>query len=324
MTRTDEGPPVALTMGDPAGIGPEVLLKALGRSEADFRPVIFGAANYLRSLDRDLGTELDWSRIELVSTGDFPYPPSWGKVSRDCGQLAMEALSQASRYCRDGGAHLLVTAPVNKEALHLAGFPSPGQTEFVASFFGESRPSMAFFSDPLNVLLATTHIPLRDVPDSLSAEDLVRRSEQFREALYRLLGRPPLIAVCGLNPHASEGGLFGDEEETVVKPALDQLRRRFGPDAFSGPYPADTVFWKAIHAEFDGVVALYHDQGLIPVKLLAFDRAVNVTLGLPIVRTSPDHGTAFDIAGSNQADPGSMVAAIEYGLKLTAHLRRPA
>lgn len=323
MTTSNEGPSVALTMGDPAGIGPEVLLKALALSEARFHPVIFGATDYLHCLDRDIGTGLNWSRIEIVPSGGCPYPPSWGRVSSSSGRLAMDTLSQAIRYCRDGGARLLVTAPVNKRALHLAGFTSPGQTEFIASFFAGSRPSMAFFSDPLNVLLATTHVPLRMVPELIEASDLIRRSKQFREALCHLLGRPPRIAVCGLNPHASEEGLFGDEEEKVVQPVVRQLRKMFGNEAFSGPHPADTVFWQSVHGEFDGVVALYHDQGLIPVKLLAFDRAVNVTLGLPIVRTSPDHGTAFDIAGSNRADPGSMLAAIEYGLRLTSHFKGP-
>ncbi|MBI4447091.1 MAG: 4-hydroxythreonine-4-phosphate dehydrogenase PdxA [Acidobacteria bacterium] len=308
--------------GDPHGIGPEILLKALVRflPEAAFRPIIVGPASYLRSLRRDLKLSLEIERVEIVSAGEFAYPPPWGTVDSRAGQFAMGSLRKAVEYCRNHGHPLLVTPPISKRAASLAGFTYPGQTEFIASFFDGCKPAMAFFSDTLCVLLATAHIPLRDVPQALCPENLVYQSRLFYKALQRAGTLQPRIAFCGLNPHASEGGLFGDEEKKLLEPVLERLREEFGPRVFLGPFPSDTIFMRAVRHEFDGIVALYHDQGLIPLKLLAFDRAVNVTLGLPLTRTSPDHGTAFEIAGKFQADPASMIASIEWGLKLTAGL----
>jgi 4-hydroxythreonine-4-phosphate dehydrogenase len=198
----------------------------------------------------------------------------------------------------------------------MAGFDHPGQTEYVGSFFGHSDPAMAFFSERLNVLLVTVHIGLKEVFEELTMERMVAKSKLFCLALKKLGTAHPHIAFCGLNPHASENGLFGDEEEDLIAPALAKLNGDLGRGTFLGPYPADTIFLKALNGEFDGVVAHYHDQGLIPLKLVAFDSAVNTTLGLPVVRVSPDHGTAFDIAGKGIADPGSMMAAIRCGIAL--------
>ncbi len=305
-------------MGDPHGIGPETLLKALAElgPESGFQPVVFGSARYLSALARDLGLSLPHSWLQVHSIDDFPYPPSWGRLDRRAGELAVASLAAAARFCRDGGARALVTAPINKAAAARAGFSHPGQTEFVASHFPGREPAMAFFSRQLNVLLATVHIPLREVFERLTPALLVEKTRLFHAALRRLGRERPRLALCGLNPHASEGGLFGDEEETVLAPALEVLRRELGREAIDGPHPSDTIFRRAAAGEFDGVIALYHDQGLIPLKLLAFDSAVNTTLGLPIVRVSPDHGTAFDIAGRGVADPGSMVEAIRLGLRL--------
>jgi 4-hydroxythreonine-4-phosphate dehydrogenase len=214
---------------------------------------------------------------------------------------------------------------VSKEALHRAGFTYPGQTEFLGSFFEASDPTMVFLSEKLKVALVTVHTALRNVFHELTVDRVVARSTIFLEGLKKLGIEHPRVAVAGLNPHASEGGMFGDEEEQVIVPAIKLLEGTVGPGVFSGPFPPDTVFAKALEGKFDGVVAQYHDQGLIPLKLVAFDSGVNTTLGLPIVRTSPDHGTAFDIAGTGVADPSSMIAAIEWGIKLTAdHSPGPA
>jgi 4-hydroxythreonine-4-phosphate dehydrogenase len=307
-------------MGDPHGIGPEVLLKSLqhllpGRS---IKPIIFGAEDYLSELYTSLKLNFDWKDVTLFDVGSFPYPPSWGLVDADSGRSALNSLRSAILYCRDQRHALLVTAPVSKEALHLAGFSDPGQTEYVGSFFGPSDPTMVFLSEPLKILLVTVHTSLRNVFQELTIERIVAKCNLFLQALVKLGIEQPRIAVCGLNPHASEKGLFGAEEAEVIIPAMRQLERTVGSGSFWGPYPADTVFARAAGGEFDGVVAHYHDQGLIPLKMVAFDSAVNTTLGLPIIRTSPDHGTAFEIAGKGIADPGSMIAAVEWGIRLTS------
>jgi len=314
-----EGLPVVFSMGDPHGIGPEVLLKALHSSlgQRRIRPVIFGAPQYLHQLRRDLALSSELDHLEMVSVSDYDYPPEWGRVAAQAGRFALDCLKAAVAHCQEENLPLLVTAPVNKKALHLAGSSMTGQTELVASFFPEAEPVMAFFSDRFHLLLLTTHIPLREVPESLSSQELVRKTEVFIEALRAVGIDSPSVAVCGLNPHASEDGLFGGEEEQVLKPALDTLAQKYCARIVSGPFPPDAVFRRAASGEFHGVVALYHDQGLIPLKLLAFDTAVNVTLGLPLTRTSPDHGTAFEIAGQGVADPGSMVAALDWGLRLS-------
>lgn len=304
--------------GDPNGIGPEVLLKCLEASDLSYlNPILFGPPGYLKSLHRDLGLKFDWRNVQVNSVGEYPYPPRWGKLDREAGSVALESLERSILFCRQEGLPLLVTPPVNKEALHDAGFGFPGQTEFVASFFGCDNPTMAFFSDQLKVVLVTTHLPLIEVSEALNIEILVHKGQLFRDAFRRFGSVDPRIAVCGLNPHASEGGLFGKEEELLIEPAVRKLNQISNREIFFGPFPADSLFWRAIQGEFDGVVALFHDQGLIPLKMVAFDNAVNVTLGLPIIRCSPDHGTAFDIAGQGVADPGSMLAAIKWGLRLT-------
>jgi len=312
---------VVFSMGDPHGIGPEVLLKSLqhllpGRS---IKPIIFGAQGYLSELYASLNLDFDWKDLKLFDVGSLPYPPSWGLVGTNSGKVALNSLRSAILYCRDQQHPLLVTAPVSKEALHLAGFSDPGQTEYVGSFFKSSDATMVFLSEPLKILLVTVHIALRNVFQELTIERIVTKCNLFLQALVKLGIEQPRIAVCGLNPHASESGLFGTEEAEVIVPAMRQLERTAVSGSFSGPYPADTVFARTVAGEFDGVVAHYHDQGLIPLKMVAFDSAVNTTLGLPIVRTSPDHGTAFDIAGKGIADPGSMIAAVEWGIKLTTN-----
>jgi len=214
----------------------------------------------------------------------------------------------------DGTVQAVATAPVNKEAFRLAGLQWAGHTDLLAHLTGARRVAMMFYSDRLLVVLATVHIPLAEVPAALTQEHLQATIALTAEAVPRFTKVPPRIAVAGLNPHAGEHGLFGGEEERAIAPAIAACRAR-GIDV-SGPYPADTVFVRATRGEFDVVVACYHDQGLIPVKLIAFGQAVNVTLGLPIVRTSVDHGTAFDIAGKGVADPQSMIAAVLLAARL--------
>jgi 4-hydroxythreonine-4-phosphate dehydrogenase len=320
-TLPDSPAEIAFSLGDPHGIGPEVLLRALCRlSETDsFRGIIFGPEQYLLRLAETLGLQPDFHRHRIIPQPEYAFPPPWGEVSPRAGRAAWDSLEAAVEYCRDvlasGRRPLLVTPPVHKAALQAAGFPFPGQTEFLASAFPGSEATMAFFSHRFHIILVTTHLGLREVFDHLSPDLIVQRTRLFHRTLAGLLGRPPRIALAGLNPHASEGGRFGDEEARILEPALRRLAAE-GCAGVSGPWPPDSVFRQADQGEFDGVVALYHDQGLIPLKLVAFHTAVNTTLGLPVFRTSPDHGTAFDIAGRGTADSRSMEAAIQWGLRL--------
>lgn len=317
--------PIVFSMGDPNGIGPEVLLKSLnhflpGRAVS---PVVAGDRRYLRNLYESLNLSFAFESLEIVEVRAERYPPRWGTVEQQAGRVAGDSLQRAVEICCERDYPLLVTPPVNKAALHLAGFDFPGQTEFVASFFPGCVPCMAFFSDCFHVVLATVHIPFGQILRDLTLEVLLQKSELFVRALQSISARPPRVAVAGLNPHASEGGLFGSEERALLEPAVKELQKRFPQADVSGPYPPDTVFLRALRGEFDGVVSLYHDQALIPLKLVAFESAVNTTLGLPIVRTSPDHGTAFEIAGQGKADPASMTSAIEWGLRLAYADRFP-
>jgi 4-hydroxythreonine-4-phosphate dehydrogenase len=283
-------PRIAITEGDPAGIGPEIARRAASDSRvlAVCEPVLYGAA-----------------------AGDRFTP---GVLSADAGRAAYDAIVRAAADAMQGDVAALATAPINKEALRLAGLPWSGHTDLLAHLTGASRVAMMFFSDELRVVLATIHVPLAEVPRLLTQSLMEQTIALTALELPRFDKVPPRIAVAGLNPHAGEHGLFGREEETVIAPAIACCQAK-GIDV-SGPFPADTVFVRARKGEFDVVVACYHDQGLIPVKLVAFGRAVNVTLGLPIVRTSVDHGTAFDIAGQGVADAGSMIEAVLLAARL--------
>jgi 4-phospho-D-threonate 3-dehydrogenase / 4-phospho-D-erythronate 3-dehydrogenase len=287
-------PRVAITIGDPAGIGPEIAAKAAAdpRVREVCVPVLFG-------------------RI---------YTPGIraGALSAEAGRAAYEAVVAAAGAAMSGEVDAIATAPINKEALALAGLPWRGHTDLLAHLTGAAPVAMMFYSEALRVVLATVHVPLAEVPRALTRaalDDVIRLSAR---GLPRFGFERPRLAVCGLNPHAGEGGVLGDEERRVMAPAIEACRR--DGIGVTGPYPADTLFVRASRGEFDAVIACYHDQGLIPVKLLAFGKAVNVTLGLPIIRTSVDHGTAFDIAGRHAADHGSMVEAV----RLAARLARTA
>ncbi len=286
-------PRVAITVGDPAGIGPEIAAKAAAdpRVRDACAPIIYAPPDVER------------------------FVP--GRVSAEAGQAAYATLVRAVEDAMAGRVEAIATAPVNKLAFARAGLPWKGHTDLLGHLTGAPRVAMMFYAEPLRVVLATVHIPLAEVPAALTRETLDGVLDLTAEALPRFGYPRPRIALAGLNPHAGEGGVLGGEEIATLGPAAAAARAR-GLDV-SDPIPGDTVFVRAVRGEFDVVVASYHDQGLIPVKLLAFGTAVNVTLGLPIIRTSVDHGTAFDIAGRGIADPGSMVQAVLLAARLAAH-----
>ena len=288
-------PRVAITVGDPAGIGPEIAAKAAGdpRVVEACDPLIY------------------------APPASATFVP--GVLSGDAGRAAYDVIVRAVADAQRGAVAAIATAPVNKEAFRLAGLPWSGHTDLLAHLTGARDVAMMFYSEALRVVLATIHIPLADVPRALTAASLEATIRLTACELPRFGIMKPRIAVAGLNPHAGEHGLFGREEETAIAPAIAACRAQ--DIDVSGPFPGDTVFVRARRGEFDVVVACYHDQGLIPVKLVAFGQAVNVTLGLPIVRTSVDHGTAFDIAGKGVADPASMIAAVLLAARLAGSKR---
>lgn len=285
-------PRIAITAGDPAGIGPEIAAKAA------VDPRVLEVCEPLVYAPPDAAT----------------FAP--GVLSGQAGQAAYDLIVRAVRDAEAGVVDAVATAPVNKEAFKLAGIPWAGHTDLLAHLTGAPRVAMMFHSDVLRVVLATVHIPLADVPRAITRDTMAATIRLVASELPRFGVPLPRIGVAGLNPHAGEHGLFGREELDAVAPAVEACRAD-GIDV-SGPFPGDTVFVQATRGVFDVVIACYHDQGLIPVKLLAFGRAVNVTIGLPIIRTSVDHGTAFDIAGKGVADHGSMVAAVLLAAQLTA------
>jgi 4-hydroxythreonine-4-phosphate dehydrogenase len=288
-------PLIALTVGDPSGIGPEIAVAAAAdpRVLAVCRPVIYGPR----------------SAEELAA---FPC----GRIDAVSGRVAYDTIVRAVTDALAGRVHAIATAPVNKAAFALAGLEWKGHTDLLAHLCGVSDAAMMFWSDELRVVLATVHIPLAEVPGALSVEGLDRLIRLTAASLPRFGIEAPRLALAGLNPHAGEDGLLGGEEDAVMRPAVARARAA-GIDV-QGPLPADTLFVRAARGEFDAVIAAYHDQGLVPVKLLAFGRSVNVTLGLPIVRTSVDHGTAFDIARTGRADASSMVEAVLLAARLVA------
>jgi 4-hydroxythreonine-4-phosphate dehydrogenase len=333
----DYRPTIGITMGEPAGIGPEVIVKALCdpvlRHKAHF--IIYGM-NELLHYAADLAEfDVFWWRDQYngrlrsyphdVVVVDYDQYSMLGTAIRAPSKMGGEA---SMRFCLDAidaakGKLIdaVVTAPIAKQSWKLAGFHFPGHTELFAQQTGARRFAMMFAGGPLKVVLATVHVPLMGLWGRLNIGAVFQPIELVHQALVEWFDIPkPRIAVCGLNPHAGENGQFGDEEERIIEPAILMAKDQ-GADV-SGPYPPDTIFMRARDGHFDAVVAMYHDQGLIPVKLLAFDQAVNITLGLPIIRTSPDHGTAFDIVGRNRANPGSMRAAIELAIDLAIKKHR--
>jgi 4-hydroxythreonine-4-phosphate dehydrogenase len=343
--RMSNLPCLLMTLGDVAGIGPEVIVRAWKNPELHrlCRPIVVGDAGWLRRTAAWLQLPMD-----VVGISDPEHAASdplrlnciqatrqdlrnipMGQVSAAAGRAAYDFLIAAIDLAMAGKADGLVTAPLHKEGLHAAGLPYPGHTEILAERTGTSKFAMMLYVEgggnakngkqqlthPLAVSHVTLHMALKDVFAHLTTEAVLAKIELTATILHRLLGRPARIGVCGLNPHASDGGLFGDEESRIIAPAVVAAQR--AGHAVSGPWPSDTLFLRAFGGEFDGVVAMYHDQGHIAVKLMAGYRAVNVSLGLPIVRTSVAHGTAYDIAGKGIADADGMLAAVRVAAKLS-------
>ncbi len=289
-----ECPVIGLVAGDPAGVGPELL----GSLLKNFPHVEQG---------------LEHVRFEII--GD-PSPCHPGHPDCEGSLRAIASLEEAARRAVTGELAAVVTGPVSKKLLHQAGFAFPGQTEFFAARAGVKNFAMLLTGGPLTVALVTAHIPLRDVATLLTSEEIVRVGGLLADFLKRRGISTSRIAVAGLNPHAGEHGDLGQEEERVIAPALSLLRGTHSEAIFSGPWSPDTIFWRAAQGEFDAVLCMYHDQGLIPLKLLGFHDGVNVTLGLPFIRTSPDHGTAYDLAGKGLARPDSFLAAVRLAAAL--------
>jgi 4-hydroxythreonine-4-phosphate dehydrogenase len=329
---------IGVTTGDPAGIGPEVSLRAAQEPELQglSKLVLFGDWEILKSQAAELGLAFDFERVSNSDLDDERSIPERvivdvpaqkhvitpGRGSAASGDAAARNILECTAACKSGRLEAMVTAPLNKTFLRAAGYPYPGHTEFLADLCGGIPVAMAFLTDRLKVVLATIHLPLQLALDQIS-ESLILEKLGILLREFPRLGLPcRRVAVAGVNPHAGEGGLLGREETERVEPAILQARRLHPGIVIEGPVPADTLFYRAFQGEFDAVLALFHDQGLAPIKLVGFGEAVNVTLGLPFLRTSVDHGTAFDIAGTGRARHSSMVAAIRWALQLSRGTRR--
>ncbi len=289
-------PRLAVTLGDPRGIGPEVVERALTGGGLDAEITVIGPDDEIQGLPA----------VRKIGLG------TWGRGQGEelAGRMAGRGVEEAVRLALVGDVEAIVTGPVHKRALHLAGYRYPGLTEMLAHLAGDVDVAMMLATGSLRVVLVTTHLPLRDVPEQVTTERVVRCGRITESALRQWWGLArPRLAVCALNPHAGESGLFGDEDDRVLRPAAEAL-------GAAGPVPADTVFVRALRGEFDAVLTPYHDVGMTAVKVAGFGRGVNVTLGLPFPRVAPDHGTALDIAGKGVADPGSMRAALELAARL--------
>ena len=329
---TDERPILGITMGDPYGIGPEIVAKTLADASvrARARFAVFGFSEQLGYALDAVETDVVWHRehhedvrrfawdVTALDFDEFAAPAETEARANIYGGRASSAFVEAAVAAAQAGAiDALATAPISKTAWKLAGVPFPGHTELLAKRTNTRHFAMMFVTDTLKVVLATIHEPLLALRDLLTIGCVFNPIDLAHDALKRLFGiEKPRIAVCGLNPHAGEDGRFGDEEKRVIAPAI--LMAAEAGINVSGPYPADTLFARAVAGQFECVIAMYHDQGLSPVKLLGWRSAVNLTLGLPFIRTSPGHGTAFDIAGLNRADPAPMTAAVKLAIDLAA------
>ena len=326
--------PLAITMGDPAGIGPEIAVKALSSPRFSGSAVVLGDPLVMEQAVESFGGSMRLQPVDnidcaapgfinVLPTSDLAAHPGFGEVDALCGKAAFDAITAGIDLAKRGVVSGIVTAPINKEAFSAASIPFPGHTEILAERGGADRVAMMLANDELRTVLVTIHCSLRDAIERADFDAQMSAIRLADEGGRRLgIGRPR-VAVAGLNPHAGEGGLFGDEEIRIIGPAIEAAREE-GIDV-SGPWPGDTVFMQARKGRFDVVVAQYHDQGLIPVKYMGLEKGVNITLGLPFVRTSPDHGTAFDIAGKGIADETSLLTAIAYANQMIgASARRGA
>ena len=331
MNSRNDRPLIAITMGDPGGIGAEVIVKALADSELrrSARFAIFGLHEIMSYAADQAEVMPYWFRIphdemSLIESGvvvaDFDeyalFSPVLKRPTAESGHASMRFLDEAVSAVRFGKFNALVTGPISKTSWRMAGYKFPGHTEKLARALNVKRVTMMFAAGKLRIALASIHEALFELQNTFTIGKVFQPIDLLAEALRDWFGiESPRIAVAGLNPHAGEGGQFGDEESRIIEPAM-VMARELGIDV-TGPFPADTLFHQAIHTnKYDGIVAMYHDQGLIPVKMHAFNEAVNLTLGLPIIRTSPSHGTAFDIVGQNKADAQSMKVAIRLAIQL--------
>ncbi len=320
-------PTIAITIGDAAGIGPEVAIKAAADEaiREQCRPVLIGDRSYLKHLAKKLGIGRGLSdfvddvpttpdAVEVYQAGELPREFVSGIDSAVTGKASAECIETAVELWKRGTVDAVATAPISKKAIGLGGFDYPGHTEFLAELTGTKNFAMSFFAEKLRVVLLSTHVSLRDAIELVERASLAKLIRFSNDRFSELLHRPVKLAVAGLNPHASEFGMFGEEEAQQITPAIEECRAA-GIDV-SGPYSPDTIFLRGYRGEFDAIIACYHDQATIAVKSLSFGASVNVTLGLPLIRTSVDHGTAFDIAGKGLAESSSMKAAVSLAAEL--------
>lgn len=330
--RQRRRPRIAVTLGDPNGIGPEVVLKTLSDSRMlrHVEPIAVGSAAVLEAHAQEIGYgHLPVHKVEALPEGPLPddgitvldveegerTKVEWGRITEAGGRLAMRAVECAVDLCMDGRAEAMVTAPISKEAITKAGYNVPGHTEFIAERAGSDAFTMMMVTEGLRVGLVTGHIPIWDVPKGITQQAVLGKLGVISRSLKRDFGvARSKIAVLGLNPHASDGGVLGKEEAEAILPAISQACE--AGDLVFGPFPADSFFGIGGYRVYDAVLAMYHDQGLIPFKTLAFESGVNFTAGLPIIRTSPDHGTAYNIAGEGKASPGSMRSALYLAIDI--------
>ena len=305
---------IGVSIGDPNGIGVEVALRAtieVSSQESEVSVFLIGDRNLIFSESQKLGVPCP----KILDPGCLYPEARYGETSAEAGKASAAWVDAGIQACLKGELNALVTAPINKHAWDLAGIDFPGHTELLGARCGTERFGMMLMGKGLRVFLATRHLPLSQVANALDESDVRLGVELLSKGLSWMGISDPNIAVCGLNPHAGDGGTLGKEEQEWIAPLIQKMKAEgFG---VSGPHPADTVFYQAVNGEYDAVLAMYHDQGLGPLKLLAFDEGVNVTLGLPMIRTSPDHGTAFGIAGKGMARPDSMIHAIQAAHELT-------
>jgi 4-hydroxythreonine-4-phosphate dehydrogenase len=319
---------LAITMGDPGGVGPEIIIRAIASEEIRglCSPVVIGDRSVMEEALKLVDSPL---RLRVITDPGEPVPAAdvielidagvlsefkKGKPTAEGGKASAAYIRKAVKLALDGKVDGIVTAPISKEALRMAGLSWPGHTEMLAELTGTKDYAMMLTGGPLRVILVTIHTSLKSVPGLITRQRVVKTIRLAKKACDMLGIEHPRIAVAGLNPHAGEAGLFGDEEEREIRPAVeDAIKEKISA---SGPFPPDTVFHKAYMGQTDIVVCMYHDQGLIPLKMIAFDKGVNVTVGLPFARTSPDHGTAYDIAWTGKAGPASMIEAIRLASRL--------
>jgi len=319
-------PIVGITMGDAAGIGPEICVKALTSGEVQriCKPIIIGDKKIIKdalkiaklpNVDINPINKVDYARFikGIIDVYDMDNLKSSkvkiGKISAACGKASVEYLKTAIKLAMDEEIDAITTSPINKEAINKAGFKYQGHTEILAEKTGAKNYAMMFISDTLWIMLVTTHLAIKDVSKNIDKKKVLSTIKLAHETVKKLRNKKPKIGVAGLNPHAGESGIFGDEEIKIIEPAIKEAKK-MGIDV-KGPISPDAIFYLANIGMFDIIVSMYHDQGLIPLKLLSFNRSVNVTAGLPIIRTSVDHGTGFDIAGKGWANPTSLIEAVK-------------